>query len=311
MKHIRQGNTFNFRYSLYRVVGDQKEPEDLTGLTIAAVLKNRLYATEVDVPFTVEGNVVSAQIPGLPFLKTGLYNFCLSYRKDGEDFTIDTDAFRIVDSSAQTGGTNSCLNVKTESVDLSGSVGFGGIDGGSIEQVQADWEENDPESKAFIRRKPLLSKVAATGSYEDLSDKPLLPTVSNDFSDEEKSKLARLENYDDTEVRRLIAEKANAVRIQSVSNPTQTTEIYAIDPNVFYDFGLCGTLHLSLNPPADPNVLNEYMFQFIAADSQTALVIDGPIRWLNEMPAMKQNYAYQVSIVNRMALIGGTEYVEI
>lgn len=46
--------------------------------------------------------------------------------------------------------------------------------GGSFEQVQSNWDEDDPTSAAFIKNKPELSAVATSGSYDDLSDKPIL-----------------------------------------------------------------------------------------------------------------------------------------
>ena len=434
MKRIRQGNKINFRYNVYRLVGKQKEPEDLTGLKITAVLRNKLYGNVVKLSYKVEGNVITAQIPGIPYLKTGVYNFCLSYQKDGNDFTVDTDVFQIVDSSAKAGGEDACPSIETETVELSGSVEFGLIGGSGIEQIQSDWEETNPASKAFIRRKPVLSKVATSGSYADLTGTPVIPTVTNDFTDDEKTKLAGLSNYDDTpirtalqdeinratgeesdlrkaiqkvaldfstflssdpdadniinrwqevtaflngitedktlsgmllemknqinesvqaklsdyytaartdelfvkklvgsrliteeevaklagltnyddtEVRNLIEKKANPIPVKSVSDPNGSVDVYAIDPNVFYDFDYCGTLHLSLNPSKDSGLLNEYMFQFISADSSTTLAIDGPVQWLNGQPALKPDYLYQVSIVNNLAIIGGTKYGEV
>lgn len=492
MKRIRQGNTINFRYSIYRTSGSLEEKEDLTGIELTTVLRNRLYGTAVDVPFSVEGNVIMAQIPGIPYMKTGTYNFCLSYQKDGEDFTVDTDAFQIVDSSAKAGGADACPHVEVETVELKGVVEFGIVSGG-VDQVQADWEESNTQSKAFIKNKPVLSKVATSGSYADLTGTPTIPTVTNDFTDadkkklgnlgeyvkgisfvptdslvrvdisaydpasgtlsskseflnlatgelaglmsaldkkklstlsnyddtairtalqgeinrakgvestldgaiqkvasdlsnfitgtpdaddiinrwqevtaflngitedktlsgmlldlkaqinesvmaklagyytatrvdelfvkkligsrliteEEATKLAGLQNYDDTEVRSLIEAKANTIPVKSVGDPSGSGEVYAIDPNVFYDFDWLGELRLSLNPPTDRNIFNEYMFQFIAADNSTTLTIDGNIQWLNGDPALEANYVYQVSIVNNIAVIGGTPYVNV
>lgn len=492
MKRIRQGNTINFRYSVYRTSGSLEEKEDLTGIELTTVLRNRLYGTAVDVPFSVEGNVIMAQIPGIPYMKTGTYNFCLSYRKDGEDFTVDTDAFQIVDSSAKTGGENACPHVEVETVELKGVVEFGIVSGG-VDQVQADWEESNTQSKAFIKNKPVLSKVATSGKYSDLAGTPDIPTISNDFTnadkeklknlgeyvknvslvptdslvrvdistydpvsgtlsskseflnlatselaglmsaldkkklstlanyddtglrtalqgeinrakgvestldgaiqkvasdlsnfitgtpdaddiinrwqevtaflngitedktlsgmlldlkaqinesvtakladyytaarvdelfvkklvgsrlitEEEATKLAGLQNYDDTAVRELIEAKADPVKVRSVGDPNGSASVYAIDPNVFYDFDRCGILHLSLNPPTDRTVLSEYMFQFVAADSGFTLTIDGNIQWLNGVPAIEDGRIYQVSIVNGIAVIGGVDYVNV
>lgn len=46
-------------------------------------------------------------------------------------------------------------------------------------QAQSDWTEADTASAAFIKNKPTLSTVATSGSYNDLSNKPTIPTVNN------------------------------------------------------------------------------------------------------------------------------------
>lgn len=43
--------------------------------------------------------------------------------------------------------------------------------------VQSDWSVTDDNSDAFIKNKPNLSTVATSGSYNDLYDKPSIPTV--------------------------------------------------------------------------------------------------------------------------------------
>ena len=46
-------------------------------------------------------------------------------------------------------------------------------------QVQANWNESDTTSKAYIQNKPNLSTVATSGDYDDLLNKPTIPTVNN------------------------------------------------------------------------------------------------------------------------------------
>ena len=43
----------------------------------------------------------------------------------------------------------------------------------SLEPVQADWTETDPDDKAFIKHKPTLAAVATSGDYNDLLNKPI------------------------------------------------------------------------------------------------------------------------------------------
>lgn len=39
--------------------------------------------------------------------------------------------------------------------------------------MQSDWEETDESSMAYIKNKPTLAKVATTGEYEDVKNRPL------------------------------------------------------------------------------------------------------------------------------------------
>lgn len=166
MKKIRIGNTIDFRYSLYK----GSEPEDLTGIEVTTCLRNTLYRTVLDVTVTIEGNTLRCVIPGKTHARTGIYNFFVSYTKAGRDYAIDVDAFCLVDSSSKVGGTDDCSSVEAASVELSGVIEE--TAGGSLEQVQSDWRELNPESKAFIRNKPVLKPVATSGSYHDLEDAP-------------------------------------------------------------------------------------------------------------------------------------------
>lgn len=55
-----------------------------------------------------------------------------------------------------------------------------GIEAGAEVNVQADWTENDSSKDSYIQNKPNLAPVATTGNYEDLNNKPHVPTVSGD-----------------------------------------------------------------------------------------------------------------------------------
>ena len=46
-------------------------------------------------------------------------------------------------------------------------------------QIQSDWTQSDNTKKDFIKNKPTLATVATSGSYNDLSNKPTIPTVNN------------------------------------------------------------------------------------------------------------------------------------
>ena len=62
-------------------------------------------------------------------------------------------------------------------------VGEGNIEigGGSGTQVQSDWAETNTESVSYIKNKPTLSIVATSGSFNDLLDKPTIPTKTSEL----------------------------------------------------------------------------------------------------------------------------------
>lgn len=68
------------------------------------------------------------------------------------------------------------------------------------EQVQANWNETDTTSKAYIQNKPSLASVATSGDFNDLINRPVVPPA-----------------YDDTELRGMIAVKANSADLATVA----------------------------------------------------------------------------------------------
>lgn len=46
------------------------------------------------------------------------------------------------------------------------------------DKVQSDWEEYNPLSPKYIENKPELHRVATTGSYDDLNNRPSIPQAS-------------------------------------------------------------------------------------------------------------------------------------
>lgn len=67
---------------------------------------------------------------------------------------------------------------------------------GSDSQVQSNWTEADPTSKAFILNKPTLSAVATSGSYNDLSNKPSIPAaqVQSDWNQTDNTQVDYIKN---------------------------------------------------------------------------------------------------------------------
>ena len=59
-----------------------------------------------------------------------------------------------------------------------------GKNGGGSTQVQSDWAETNTESVSYIKNKPTLSIVATSGSFNDLLDKPVIPTKTSELDND-------------------------------------------------------------------------------------------------------------------------------
>ena len=77
-----------------------------------------------------------------------------------------------------------------------GPQGETGPQGPAGVQVNADWNETDTSSKAYILHKPNLATVATSGSYNDLINKPTIPAspVQSNWNESDTSSLAYIQN---------------------------------------------------------------------------------------------------------------------
>ena len=64
------------------------------------------------------------------------------------------------------------------------------------QQVQSDWTESDSADPSYIQNKPNLATVATSGSYNDLSDKPDIPSqqVQSDWTESDATSPAYIKN---------------------------------------------------------------------------------------------------------------------
>lgn len=67
---------------------------------------------------------------------------------------------------------------------------LGGIEDGAEVNVQSDWDQSDSADDSYIRHKPDLAAVATSGSYNDLTDKPVIPVQAQADWDESDSDAA-------------------------------------------------------------------------------------------------------------------------
>ena len=97
----------------------------------------------------------------------------------------------------------------------------------------------------------------------------------------------------------MLEQKADKIKIET---PNITT--IGIEANKYYQFGEVTTLNIVLTEPSNPNILNEYMFEFISGDNATTLTLPDTIKWIEE-PTIEANKTYQCSIVNDIGVLLG------
>lgn len=110
--------------------------------------------------------------------------------------------------------------------------------------------------------------------------------------------------YTHTEIdERLGAVPNKADKIQEVNHGTSDTT-FTLTPNVMHIWGTVTSLTLILG--TGTSYLDEYMFEFTSGSTATTLSLPNAVSWINGTPTIETNTTYQVSIVNNIAVIGGT-----
>lgn len=90
-----------------------------------------------------------------------------------------------------------------------------GIAAGAEVNVQANWTQTTTTADDYIKNKPTLATVATSGSYNDLSNKPTIPTVNNATLTIQKN---------GTTVKTFTANASSNVTA-NITVPTQTSEL--------------------------------------------------------------------------------------
>ena len=217
MERIRIGNDIELRWKIYTTDAEGvSSPYDLTGKSLEVSLFNAYADGEVPLDFTTQENEITAIYRGKDQKVTGRYSIILRENNgaDGMKTVDEHDAFELVcrtmDESRNDDGDVKCYHLSFQSTL---SVG-GSIDLSSYAK-QADVD-------AALELK--VDKVTGKG------------LSSNDYTDTDKLKLAGLKNYDDTQIRELIAGKANIQHQHTVADITDFPELY-YDATAFFTSG--------------------------------------------------------------------------
>lgn len=167
-----------------------------------------------------------------------------------------------------------------------------------------------------------LSSVATSGSYNDLSNKPTIPsevtetTVSNwgftknigtitgiTMNGVSKGTSGVVDLGTVITSHQDISGKANKISVVQTSAST-----IEINSNTFYKFGEVASLNITLASITDNTIYNEYMFEFVSGTNATTLTLPSSIKWL-ETPTIDANKIYQCSIVDNVGLLVGVTNV--
>lgn len=208
MERIRIGNDIELRWKIYTTDAEgASSPYDLTGKALEVSLFNAYADGEVPLDFTTQENEITAIYRGKDQKVTGRYSIILRENNgaDGMKTVDEHDAFELVcrtmDESRNDDGDVKCYHLSFQST-LS-------LGGGSID-LSAYAKQEDVDAALELK----VDKVVGKG------------LSSNDYTDADKLKLTGLENYDDTQIRGLIAGKANLQHQHTVADITDFPELY-------------------------------------------------------------------------------------
>ena len=120
-----------------------------------------------------------------------------------------------------------------------------GIAAGAEVNVQSDWNTTDTSADAYIKNKPSLASVATSGSYNDLSNKPTIPTIPTNVSAFTND-----------------AGYQNAAAVQNAINDA-LADVTGIDFQIVQSLpstGTKGIIYLVPNSGSSPNIYDEYIW---------------------------------------------------
>lgn len=162
----RIGNDIDFTWHIYRKDGEERIPEDFTGKTCQVELLDAYHRKAVIDNVAFGEGVVTWTFKGKNQKSLGTYMAVL-YENKGEDGMVAVDVISAVTlvPHSYMERPDRCEDITTSAVEIDSEIT-------QNEQVQADWTETSTASKAYIRNKPNLARVATTGEYSDLDNRP-------------------------------------------------------------------------------------------------------------------------------------------
>lgn len=183
---------------------------------------------DIPVDFTTEGNTAIFTISGAMQKSIGVYRLTMweNLQKSGQTAVDYCKAFELVPTTLLEGGEDES-NLTTETVNLEASSLVIGLPGESAYEAFKKYNPNSELTEEEYAEAPINAANAANEAAKAANDavnkvgdidKLLAAKVdkeegkglsTNDYTDQEKEKLAGLSNYDDTEIRKELSDKAS------------------------------------------------------------------------------------------------------
>ena len=217
---------------------------------------------DIPVDFTTEGNTAIFTISGAMQKSIGVYRLTMweNLQKRGQTAVDYCKAFELVPTTLLEGGEDES-NLTTETVNLEASSLVVGLPGESAYEAFKKYNPNSELTEEEYAEAPVDAANAANEAAKAANDavnkvgnidKLLAEKVdkeegkglsTNDYTDQEKEKLAGLSNYDDTEIRKELSDKVSKKELTEAAagalaeaksyTDTKTTELWNNVSDVF------------------------------------------------------------------------------
>lgn len=245
MKRIRIGKDIEIHWPILT----NGEQVTLEGRDLHLVL-HLPSCMETPLHFEPQGNIAVFTISGNMQKQLGAYRLTMWENKDksGQTAVDYCDAFELVPTTCMEGGNDN--NLTTETVNLDSSDLIVGLPGPSAydlykkhnpdaeiseeEYANAPIDAADAANEAAKAANEAVDKIgdineALAGKVDKEEGKGL---SSNDYTDDDKEKLDGLSNYDDTEVRAQLSEKASKEEVADAAEKTLSDANYHTDERI-------------------------------------------------------------------------------
>ena len=245
MKRIRIGKDIEIHWPILT----NGEQFTLEGRDLHLVL-HLPSCMETPLHFEPQGNIAVFTISGNMQKQLGAYRLTMWENKDksGQTAVDYCDAFELVPTTCMEGGNDN--NLTTETVNLDSSDLIVGLPGPSAydlykkhnpdaeiseeEYANAPIDAADAANEAAKAANEAVDKIgdineALAGKVDKEEGKGL---SSNDYTDDDKEKLDGLSNYDDTEIRVQLSEKASKEEVADAAEKTLSDANHHTDKGI-------------------------------------------------------------------------------